>query len=792
MEGGGARGTAYLGAVKELENQLKELVKNNPLDYKMAFVHPDRVGGPGIMDFLKKDYDDDCEFKPIIQGLSGSSAGAITTFAITLGLNSTEIEQVLNYEFKNFLNDTDHGKYRMIDNSSLLKVGMNKGDLLGGKTEVYDYDLRKNKASINKNTGLIILRKYVISLIFKVIGDGLASNVDQLLNMFSKNKTNDLWSNKLQQLFTKNIKIGGKAVKYGVSQAFNWALSEMFFKHLRKKTGMNLKVESVLALYYDNGAFSGFQVREFFYDLLLFAATRDTYFQKMMLNYYSENKIGGKLKDSNIKDLFKSYTNYSRKNYENCSPLPGTVEETIEVLTNVNKDSKWYLNNFEIGKRAESFKENASKTDSIYTILTHLQTITFRELWEITGIEFAVGASNFTAGKPLYFSDIYTPHFRVLEAVASSMTIPPIKPVLNASNVYIKNFKKGDGHKIPSNFKEDTGTLENLKVLFHDKEVLLKENILAYNFYELLVKKLLQEELSKDNELGNPYVDTNNGIELHTFLPKLMQLVIGDKYDENKKLKEERGPNSRKVNDVELNNKIYNISNEVLQFYYNAQFKGLFIDGGYYNNIPFNYFRDSILKTIDGVLAIKLDNNFPIDFILELNNKYEKYLIKIKNIEEQVEEQLYGKNLKDYNYETTKQANAIIEDKLNEEFELLIDLVRGEFIKTNNTSKVDKNQLPDRKAILKLIKQMAETYRNNKETIWLREKKIFAIALEGYSFGAERAQVRTVNDNDHIIPLYGYGVGTFDFDLKKVEPMAKLSQDKAEVHIRSYFETKKQ
>jgi hypothetical protein len=33
---------------------------------------------------------------------------------------------------------------------------------------------------------------------------------------------------------------------------------------------------------------------------------------------------------------------------------------------------------------------------------------------------------------------------------------------------------------------------------------------------------------------------------------------------------------------------------------------------------------------------------------------------------------------------------------------------------------------------------------------------------------------RTINDNDHIIPLYSYGVGTFDFDLKKVNPMAKM------------------
>jgi len=41
--------------------------------------------------------------------------------------------------------------------------------------------------------------------------------------------------------------------------------------------------------------------------------------------------------------------------------------------------------------------------------------------------------------------------------------------------------------------------------------------------------------------------------------------------------------------------------------------------------------------------------------------------------------------------------------------------------------------------------------------------------MEGYSFGAERAQVRTINDNDHIIPLYSYGVGTYDFDLQKVK-----------------------
>ncbi len=36
-----------------------------------------------------------------------------------------------------------------------------------------------------------------------------------------------------------------------------------------------------------------------------------------------------------------------------------------------------------------------------------------------------------------------------------------------------------------------------------------------------------------------------------------------------------------------------------------------------------------------------------------------------------------------------------------------------------------------------------------------------SIAKEGYSYGAERSQVRYINDNDHIIPLYNYVVGVF-------------------------------
>jgi hypothetical protein len=68
-----------------------------------------------------------------------------------------------------------------------------------------------------------------------------------------------------------------------------------------------------------------------------------------------------------------------------------------------------------------------------------------------------------------------------------------------------------------------------------------------------------------------------------------------------------------------------------------------------------------------------------------------------------------------------------------------------------------------------------------------KKKSILTIAMEGYSYGAERAQVREIGDNDHIIPLYSYGVGTFDFDLKKVNPMVNLSQVMAEKHVNKFF-----
>ena len=70
---------------------------------------------------------------------------------------------------------------------------------------------------------------------------------------------------------------------------------------------------------------------------------------------------------------------------------------------------------------------------------------------------------------------------------------------------------------------------------------------------------------------------------------------------------------------------------------------------------------------------------------------------------------------------------------------------------------------------------------------WEEKKSILATAMEGYSYGSERGQIRMLSDHNHIVPLYSFGVGTFDFDMAKVAPMEALSQEEAEKHINDFF-----
>jgi hypothetical protein len=67
-------------------------------------------------------------------------------------------------------------------------------------------------------------------------------------------------------------------------------------------------------------------------------------------------------------------------------------------------------------------------------------------------------------------------------------------------------------------------------------------------------------------------------------------------------------------------------------------------------------------------------------------------------------------------------------------------------------------------------------------------KPIIATALEGYAYGTERGQIKKISDHNQILPLYDYGIGTFDFDMSEVQPQIRLAQAMAKKKVNDFFE----
>lgn len=765
MEGGGARGNTYLGAVRELEYQLKNRVGDNP-EYLA------RQNKPAIMDFLKDSEelgtDGEKIKKPIIEGVAGASAGAITTFAIVLGLNSEEIKEVLGFDFSNFLSEVDAGKYRMIDENSELKVGEDKTlynqpdtlfetkqKTLGGKRDNFEYDLSKNKTQIKGNAIKFAKRGFLFNFLVKIIVDGVVYNVGQLFRLLS-NSEKPSW---FQKFIKKQLGDGGQNSKEAGANFFSrmllyssviTTLFNTVFR--RKKTGFKITANSIMGVFADRGLYSGFQVREFFLDLMIFAAMKDTYFQKQ---------------------LIKSYHYLSNDDF---------------IVT----DNKGNKIPFVIGKR-----EDCKFTSNFRRLFKEeLKDITFRQFFHILKIDYGVAVSNFTTNSPLYFSDKYTPNFPVLEAVGASMSIPPaIRPLYNTSDAV---FEPHDVNKVDKETKLPISQPKNIP------QELLKDGKFSrsdYELYEFATKKALQEIIEKEKGI---YIDLNNVIELNTFLDYIQAILIGVRGNQTK-TDELR---NKFPHTVEVNGNNYKITIELLLFFYNAQFKGLLIDGGYFNNIPFNYFRESgdDPAKLDGVLAIKLDRSFPPDFMKQVRDVLEPLKQKEEEIMKRVEreEMELGKIIPSISIDTSdfdkefEQVVIQIEGLLQSSYlEELEKRSKREF-KDNkgNLNKEQKSTAKDniksigknRKIVLKIIHDWyIQNGVYNEVKPWEIPRPILQIAFTGYEYGSKRGQIRDISDHNYIIPLYDYGVGTYDFDLDKVRSLANLAQEKAKEDVKIYF-----
>lgn len=789
MEGGGARGTTYLGAIRALEHQLKiKQESNSDTANNQLKLATEGKKIPAILDYVTGA---EGEEKAYIKGVAGGSAGAITTFAIALGLNSEEIEKVLEFEFQNFLSETHAGKYRMIGADSSLMIGEDADKTIGNysKSKVFNYTLAQQKTKVKPNRIKGAKRRTLVGFFVKTIGDGLALNGDRLsflLNRIIKQNGKETFLNKVRAFLQRNISgLGAIATRLAIGPILKW----LIFKVLLRKMPFKVNSNAIGGVLFDRGMYSGFQVREFFYDLLIFAATRDTHFRRNMLKFYNEKTLRtGKVK-----------------------------------LTEADFD----FPNFTIGDRTGEKSENkVDFSPAAKRVFEHLKDLTFAEFFEITGVDFCAAVSNFSASSPVYFSDKWTPHFRVLEAVSASMSIPPaIRPIFNDSDVYFGDEEaEKEGYELDfprkmSGAKSLFVSVDNELHKFVDASGKFKKT--DYQLYEYIVKKALQSTFAANNKgldeqvqvdfsaskAKAVYVDLNNVIDLNTFLPKLRDIVVGDRNRETSQQK--RASFTEKVY---FEGKEYKVSRELLTFFYNAQYKGLLFDGGYLNNIPYNYFRNLATDELDGVLAIKLDRSFPPTFMAGIHKRIQSYLTK----EQQLEKALQEYRMKSFlNNESSAVLDSVTEEYMNRidaEFEKLItfvtiqfgayfnnqedildQLVEEQYAAKNLSAKkrkrkIRKAQKVDRASVVEFIDAwVKENGKSNYVKPWAVPKSILQTAFEGYSYGSERGQVRSFTDHDHIIPLYDFGVGTYDFDLSKVRPMAKKAQVEAEIAVHQYF-----
>jgi hypothetical protein len=231
----------------------------------------------------------------------------------------------------------------------------------------------------------------------------------------------------------------------------------------------------------------------------------------------------------------------------------------------------------------------------------------------------------------------------------------------------------------------------------------------------------------------------------------------------------------------------------------------MLVDGGYRNNIPYNFFREDG-KELTQLLALKLDGEFPPELLKKLYDSIDAFKTDRDAIEEAMiesENQLSKKHrwLRFIINTKLKYSSSNNEDQIvslnNRKLLFLIrktDIIFRQYLTTEYSGILSDEKKTEKKtdelAIKRLIKSVLKSYqKTDLHKPWAVKKGILATATEGYSYGTELGQIKQMSDNNFIIPLYDCGVGTYDFDMPKVMPMIDLAQKTAKASITEYFNT---
>lgn len=744
LEGGGARGVAYLGAVIGLEKKLDGLSGD---DLTIKKVTRKEKSPLALMDYYRVV---DGEEIPVIKGIAGSSAGAITAFALALGFNSDDVETILNYPFTKFLSEKDSGKYRMVSEGGLPAIGQDKKNRETKSKDLkyeerFKFDFTKDNTSVGGNILKATGRAASFRIITKIIVDGFFKNYTLLFNnryydvreFFRENQN----LNEIEALIDKFK--DKRDLNNSLLVGFYEGLNQILFKILSGKASMRIDAETATNILFDNGAFSGFSVRDFFMDMMIFAVCQDTLFSKKL-----QEKLDGKTFDEAIEllDIFlspeakRTFFIYSGKKLD----FKGLKEQ-------LNKS-------FGLGKRKAAGLKNDSPELALLTAMT------FKGLNKLTSVNLGLCVSNYTTDLPIYFGHEWTPDFLVMEAVASTMAIPPaLKPIYNESNVVRSENKrvavKTNGF-LSTNFVDLNGNFKRSD----------------YDLFQFVVKKALQQEIAKTGT----YIDLNNEIDLNTFLPELRKIVLGDyklgkmqepKLDISTEVTMSIWQGAEEQVSEENEGQItYTVDYKLYRFFYNAMYKGMFLDGGYRQNIPYNFFR---LRNgnIDTVLAIKLDRSFPPDLLDRVFRGIHPHVAKLPFKLGLFENTTFPVE--------TDPKTRLAKEQVLLETRKIFERYIGE--------KGRKARL-DKKAVENLANDVLKKYvKESQSKPWEIRRSIFSFIEEAFSYGSELGQIKYFTDHNHILPLYDHGVTLYDLDLKKVGPMMDLSKEEAEHAVQMYF-----
>jgi hypothetical protein len=737
LEGGGAKGAVYLGAIRAIEEKLEKLYSDGSFGDKVP-------NAKAILDYGRNVNN---KLEPQIKRFAGSSAGAITSFALALGLNSDQISEATKFPFDRFLQDHHVGLYRIIQESGRIGIGEDRGKSLGkgNQTKDYNFNLEKRhwvfqsplKAQYRSfvmglfKSGLVAgllqvmadLKKLFewITGLFKNSGDGdgiLGFEPDEwgkwtfafkrFYNILSKMgivKTPTI-SNSPSQLVPSSPPSTHSPQFNMIAHKIVDQLIPIAFWHLSSKNKMNLSMDAIGNIFWDRGMFSGFAVREFFYDLLIYASVNDTHFHRC----YFKNP------------------------------------DHREALLKLGKK-------MDIKHPDGRLRVDFSGLDSdLRDLLVELPEMTFREFFDATNVSLTLCVSNFSTDQPVYFSDITTPNFPVIEAVGASMSIPPaIKPVYNASNVMLQ----GEGATKLYMMDRAGNKTENDSPYY---------NFAQYEIDFVAIKQFLAEEFKLEIHSNNPMSFTGYQLLLCKYLQRTDAVNFSKKYT---------------IEGISTT-----ITYEHLVHHYNAAFKGLLLDGGYRCNIPYNVFRNFIFandptkEEIDPMfgktIAIKLDKTFPKEWVMRMYKIFQLEAVDLGV------GRMFDKRIRKVLANALKVAIETNSKWLKTDSDKLFDI---EDVKHLKNLKDDSSFEHVADSVIETYERMIKKHR----TPWNKQKSMLAVAGEGYAFGSEEGQIRYLSDHEHIIPLFSYGIGTYDFDLNSINGLVELSQKKAKAQTMEYF-----